>query len=231
MATCHVCGNAFDPSHLRGFNAVRSGLAQEIELTHPGWGPGKFICNADLRKVRARHVEKMLVEERGALSSLDREVIASFALGETITQNTDDLDEPETFGARAADIVARFGGSWTFILLFTGSLVVWMALNVTALLFRPFDPYPFILLNLVLSSVAAIQAPVIMMSQRRQETKDRRRSENDYRVNLKAELEIRQLHEKLDHQMADQWDKLAELQQMQIDMLEDIAKGGKDSGT
>ena len=86
---------------------------------------------------------------------------------------------------------------------------------------RPFDPYPFILLNLVLSSLAALQAPIIMMSQRRQDTKDRIRAENDYRVNLKAELEIRQLHEKMDYQLAQQWDKLAELQQIQIELLEE----------
>ena len=223
-AACHVCGKTFPVSDLRGFSAVRPALAEEIELTHPGWGPGSYICIADLRQVRARHIEKMLVEERGALSALDREVIASFAQGEMITKITDLPEGPDRFGARAADAVARFGGSWTFILIFTGCLILWMSLNVSALLFRPFDPYPFILLNLVLSSVAALQAPVIMMSQRRQETKDRQRSENDYRVNLKAELEIRQLHEKLDHQMAHQWEKLAELQQMQIDMLEDLVK-------
>ncbi|MEI2685439.1 MAG: DUF1003 domain-containing protein [Cypionkella sp.] len=120
------------------------------------------------------------------------------------------------------------GGLGAFILSFSAALVVWMALNVTGLLFNAFDPYPFILLNLVLSSLAAFQAPIIMMSQRRQETKDRRRAENDYRVNLKAELEIRQLHEKIDHQLLRQWEKLAELQQIQIDLLEEAAhRSGK----
>ena len=118
-----------------------------------------------------------------------------------------------------------FGGSWTFILSFLVVLIVWMVVNVMVLSAKPFDPYPFILLNLVLSCIAALQAPVIMMSQRRQETKDRLRAENDYRVNLKSELEIRQLHEKIDHQLAHQWKKLAELQQIQIELLEENADG------
>jgi len=124
-----------------------------------------------------------------------------------------------------ADHVAAFGGSWTFILSFCGLLVIWMLLNVTGVLFKIFDPYPFILLNLVLSCLAALQAPIIMMSQRRQESKDRLRGENDYRVNLKAELEIRQLHEKIDHHLAHQWERLAEMQQIQIEMLEEKSGG------
>jgi uncharacterized membrane protein len=130
------------------------------------------------------------------------------------------LERKPTLGERTADRVASFGGSWTFILFFMGVLFSWMALNVSGLFAEPFDPYPFILLNLVLSCLAALQAPVIMMSQRRQEEKDRRRAENDYMINLRAELEIRQLHEKIDHQMAHQWERLAELQQIQIDLLE-----------
>lgn len=128
--------------------------------------------------------------------------------------------EAETFGQRAADKVAAFGGSWTFIIAFCLVLVGWMTINVTGLLVGGFDPYPFILLNLVLSCVAALQAPVIMMSQKRQEAKDRRRAENDYMINLRAELEIRQLHDMIDQQMAHQWERLAELQQIQIDLLE-----------
>jgi len=120
-----------------------------------------------------------------------------------------------------ADIVAEFGGSWRFIISFGVVLVLWMAFNVWAAAREVFDPYPFILLNLVLSCLAAIQAPVIMMSQKRQEAKDRLRSENDYRVNLKAELEIRHLHEKVDHLINRQWERLAEIQQIQLDMMQD----------
>ena len=108
-------------------------------------------------------------------------------------------------------------------MLFGGVLAVWMAFNVIMAAQEQFDPYPFILLNLVLSCLAAIQAPIIMMSQKRQEAKDRLRSENDYRVNLKAELEIRHLHEKLDHLINRQWERLAEIQQIQLEIMEDLA--------
>jgi uncharacterized membrane protein len=122
-------------------------------------------------------------------------------LRQRVSRNANEvIEEKETLGDRVADGVARFGGSWTFIFSFGAILVVWVALNTVLLLGRPepFDPYPFILLNLFLSMLAAIQAPVIMMSQNRQDTKDRVRSELDYQVNLKAELEIMQLHEKLE---------------------------------
>lgn len=121
----------------------------------------------------------------------------------------------------AADHAATLGGPWIFILSFCGLLVIWMVLNVTDVLFKIFDPQPFILLNLVLSCLAALQAPIIMMSQRRQESKDRLRGENEYKVNLKAELKIHQLHEKIDHHLAHQRQRLAGMQQIQIEMLEE----------
>ena len=117
-----------------------------------------------------------------------------------------------------------FGGSWRFIGSFAGILFAWIGINLSSLFRQPFDPFPFILLNLILSCLAAVQAPLIMMSQRRQEEKDRLRSRNDYRVNLKAELEIRLLHEKLDHLLLKQWERLAEIQQVQLDIMEEIAQ-------
>jgi uncharacterized membrane protein len=120
-----------------------------------------------------------------------------------------------------SDRLASFGGSWTFISLFGVVLLVWMGFNMVAAGWSQFDPYPFILLNLVLSCLAAIQAPIIMMSQKRQEAKDRLRSENDYRVNLKAELEIRHLHEKMDHMLTRQWERLAEIQQIQLEIMQE----------
>jgi uncharacterized membrane protein len=229
---CAVCGKAFKPQNLRKYELLRPNLNAVIAASVPSWGPGAEICTTDLRAMRAQYIEQMLATERGELSDLDRDVIESIAKGEMITQDLGvTLEIKSSFGERAADKVAAFGGSWTFILSFSAVLIIWMTLNVTALLFKPFDPYPFILLNLVLSSLAAIQAPVIMMSQRRQEAKDRLRAENDYRINLKAELEIRQLHEKIDHQMAHQWEKLAELQQIQIDLLEDAAHANRNSRT
>jgi uncharacterized membrane protein len=197
-----------------------------INTAAPGWVEGKHICKPDLALFRRQYVEQLLQDERGELGELDRQVLESLEAGQFVTRNPlNETESAATLGERTADKVAEFGGSWTFIISFGCVLVAWITLNVIGLSASPFDPYPFILLNLVLSCLAAMQAPVIMMSQRRQETKDRMRAENDYRVNLKAELEIRQLHEKIDHQLAHQWEKLAELQQIQIELLEENASG------
>lgn len=224
--SCHICGQAFPNSKMRPWISVRPGVSDLIALTAPGWAEGMHICKPDLARFRRQYVEQLLQDERGELGELDRQVIESLEAGELVTRNpTDEIEKGSSFGERTADKVAEFGGSWTFIISFAVVLIAWITLNVMGLGATPFDPYPFILLNLVLSCIAAMQAPVIMMSQRRQETKDRLRAENDYRVNLKAELEIRQLHEKIDYQLAHQWEKLAELQQIQIDLLEENADG------
>jgi uncharacterized membrane protein len=123
-----------------------------------------------------------------------------------------------------SDRIASFGGSWRFIILFGAVLLFWIILNAVFLLNRGFDPYPFILLNLILSCLAAIQAPIIMMSQNRAEARDRLRAENDYKVNLKAELEIRTLHEKIDHLLQRQYSRLFEIQQIQIELLEQLGR-------
>ncbi|MBV8519465.1 MAG: DUF1003 domain-containing protein [Acidobacteria bacterium] len=130
-----------------------------------------------------------------------------------------EFDERLTFGQRVADRVATFGGSWTFIILFGCVLVAWIALNSWMLARRAFDPFPYILLNLMLSMIAALQAPVIMMSQNRQAAKDRLDASHDYEVNLRAELEISALHEKWDHLLRHEWAQLLETQQKQLDLL------------
>jgi uncharacterized membrane protein len=219
---CQVCGHEFPVARLRSWASVRPGVSALIAKAHPGWADGAVICLRDLSVFRGAYVEQLLARERGELGDLERQVVHSLQSGQILSQHLlDEARSGSTLGERAADRVAAFGGSWTFILWFTVILLVWIAANAVGVPTQPFDPYPFILLNLVLSSLAALQAPVIMMSQRRQETKDRLRAQNDYMVNLKAELEIRQLHEKIDHQLAQQWDKLAELQQIQIELLEE----------
>ena len=127
-----------------------------------------------------------------------------------------------TRGQRISDKVARFGGSWSFIILFGCILFVWILYNSLASTRDDFDPYPFILMNLILSCIAALQAPIIMMSQNRKEEKDRQRAENDYLVNLKAELEVRNLHRKLDLLMEEQITRLAETQAAQLKLLEKL---------
>lgn len=130
--------------------------------------------------------------------------------------------EQLSFGQRVADKVAAFGGSWTFIIVFCSILFLWICFNVLAIQQWRFDPYPFILMNLVLSCLAALQAPIIMMSQNRQGEKDRKESENDYMVNLKAEMQIRSLHEKMDLLEAEQIKKLFETQARQLELLKKI---------
>ncbi|MGE5176854.1 MAG: DUF1003 domain-containing protein [Hyphomicrobiales bacterium] len=139
-----------------------------------------------------------------------------------------EFEEGLSYGQRLADRIARFGGSWTFILIFFVVLLSWMALNTIALL-HPFDRYPFILLNLVLSCLAAVQAPVILMSQNRQSDKDRQEASNDYEVNLKAEIEIMQLHEKIELLRAQEIAKLLDLQERQMTILEALT-GGRGGG-
>jgi uncharacterized membrane protein len=135
-----------------------------------------------------------------------------------------ELDQTLSLGERLSDRVATFGGSWRFLCLFAAVMVTWMGVNSWLLAGHPFDPFPYILLNLLLSCLAAVQAPVIMMSQNRQESRDRLRARNDYLVNLKAELDIRLLHEKLDHLLRHQWERLLEIQEIQIELMNELAQ-------
>jgi len=181
-----------------------------------------MIDRAEINRYRILYVEEILREEHGEFTELDRQVVQSITNQDTIAENVeDDFLEKRTLGQRLSDHLASFGGSWTFLMSFGAFLAVWIVINIIVGDAKTFDPYPFILLNLLLSCLAAIQAPIIMMSQKRQEVKDRLRARNDYQVNLKAELEIRHLHEKLDHLITKQWQRLAEIQQIQMEIMED----------
>ncbi len=222
---CSVCGKSFPASRVLPASLIRSSIGDLISADHPDWSAEGFICQDDLNRYRSLYVERVLSEEKGELSQLEQDVIVSLKEHEIIAENLNNtIADESTLGERLADRVASFGGSWTFIMIFGGVLVAWITLNSVALLSKPFDPFPFIFLNLVLSCLAAIQAPVIMMSQNRQEDKDRLRAENDYRVNLKAELEIRHLHAKLDLLLTHQWERLLEIQQVQTDLLEELGR-------
>ncbi len=220
---CIVCGKAAR-SLMQG-RMVRSMIAELIRKDFPAWSDDEFICLEDLNTYRSRFVERVLEVERGELSELEADVVRSLKEQELISANTnDEISSTRTIGERLSDGLAAFGGSWTFLICFSVVMAVWILLNTLVLANRAFDPYPFILLNLVLSCIAAIQAPVIMMSQNRQETKDRVRAEHDYQVNLKAELEIRHLHSKLDLLLTHQWQRLLEIQQIQTELLQQLAK-------
>ena len=175
---------------------------------------------------RQKYLSNYLIREAGELSALEDDVLKTMVEKENITMKiaAESAEERFTLGQKLADKIASFGGSWKFIIIFGVFILIWMAINVVLLVNKAFDPYPFILLNLILSCLAALQAPVIMMSQNRQEEKDRERSKQDYMVNLKAELEIRTLHEKLDHLIIHQQQELLDIQQMQVNMLEDIIR-------
>lgn len=134
----------------------------------------------------------------------------------------EESDDKRTFGQRIADRVATFGGSWTFIISFLTFLTLWIFANIYFLANKGFDPYPFILLNLILSCIAALQAPIIMMSQNRQEEKDRERAKKDFQINLKAEEEIRILQKKLDHILEHQHHELLKIQSEQTKLLHEI---------
>jgi uncharacterized membrane protein len=220
---CALCGKeARVPMR---FGAVRPAIASLMSAEHPKLTSEDVVCGRHVSDYRTRYVAELLERERGELSELDRQVVESLAREETVARDVEAAwDDRRTPGEKIADMVADFGGSWTFIGSFFVVLLLWMAFNVWMSTREAFDPYPFILLNLVLSCIAAIQAPIIMMSQKRQEAKDRLRSENDYRVNLKAELEIRHLHEKMDHLINRQWERLAEIQQIQLEIMQDMGR-------
>ena len=177
----------------------------------------------DLNRLRSEYVQNMLRQEKGELTALEHDAVESLREHDILSQNVNSsVDDKWTFGQRLADHVASFGGSWRFIIIFASVLVVWILTNTLLIGDKPFDPFPFILLNLVLSCLAAIQAPIIMMGQNRVEAKDRLTAKNDYRVNLKAELEIQHLHSKIDLLLTHQWQRLLEIQQVQTDLLEEL---------
>lgn len=224
-SVCQICGRKFSRKQLVQAGFVRPSIAALIEKDHPGWSSEGLICSDDLNRYRSQYVYSLVEDERGELSSLEREVVESIARHEILATEVDEEYESKlTFGQRLSDGLARFGGSWTFIIAFIVVVLVWIALNSLTLITGKFDPYPYILLNLVLSCLAAIQAPVIIMSQNRQDARDRLRAKHDFQVNLKAELEIRHLHEKIDHLLSRQWERLVNIQEVQLELLSEIGK-------
>lgn len=206
---------------MKKIEEIQPALLKLIQKDHPKLGKGDSISIEELNKYRKQYLTNLIAGDRGELSKLESDIIDSIAHNKILSENIeDDIEEKLTLGQRLADKIAAFGGSWVFIGLFFSFIGVWLLLNTVMKMV--FDPYPYILLNLILSCVAAIQAPIIMMSQNRQEQKDRVRSEHDYKINLKAELEIKLLHEKLDHLMITQSNRLLEIQEIQAEYLEDI---------
>ena len=226
---CQICGKKKTHREVLPAEMVRDSIVETIKKEYPKWSSEGYICNDDLNKFRVEHVQDVLETERGELSHLDHEVVKSMREHEVIARNVNaEFEEKLTFGKKIADRVTNFVGSWTFIIIFFIVLILWMVIN-TIIILKPFDPYPFILLNLVLSCIAAVQAPVILMSQIRQSQKDSLRAEHDYKTDLKAELEIRHIDSKIDQLMSHQWQRLLEIQRIQMELMQDNLKHKKES--
>lgn len=225
---CPVCGRLFHRGESRPIGALRPGIASSLrdEAKAPVADSDR-VCAACFGRLRTQYMLKRLEAERGSLSALEAEVTRKAAEHSTVAEDlVARFEQRATRGERIADGVARVGGSWPFVIGFFCFILVWMAVNTIALQKGPFDPYPYILLNLVLSCLAAIQAPIIMMSQNRSTARDRMQADQDFRVNLKAELEVAALHEKVDHLLHAQWESLMEVQKAQLDLLTDLSARG-----
>jgi uncharacterized membrane protein len=221
--SCQICGKDASHADLIVASSVRPVVVNIIRKDYPEWSAEGFICVDDLNRFRYDYVRSLIEAERGELSDLEKAVVESLASHEILSMHVEqEYDSQLTLGQRLSDKLASFGGSWKFIIIFSCILALWISINSFLLALKPFDPYPFILLNLILSCIAALQAPIIMMSQNRQEAKDRLRASHDYQINLKAELEIRQLHQKLDHLLSRQWERLIEIQNIQIELLNEM---------
>ena len=223
--TCQICHRSKPANQLLPAKMVRDSLVLLIKKDHPDWDEHGNICFDCLNRYRSQYVQQMMEKELGELDELEQEVAKGLAENELLSENLNEqYEEALSFGDRVADKVAEFGGSWSFIFVFAAFMLAWIVMNSVVLFWQPFDPYPFILLNLMLSLLAAVQAPIIMMSQNRQEDRDRLRAENDYQVNLKSELEVRLLNEKIDQLIHQQMRRFMEIQQFQMDMLNEIGK-------
>lgn len=204
---------------------IREGVFDLLAQSFPNFSKEDYISINELNQYRRSYLTSLIVQEKGELAVIDTDVLNAIRNNSILSENIqDEMDPKTTIGQRLADNVSAFGGSWTFIVTFFSFIMIWIIVNVFFLAVNAIDAYPFILLNLILSCLAAIQAPIIMMSQNRQEQKDRQRAEHDYKINLKAELEIKLLSEKIDHLLVQQNKKLLEIQEVQTDYLEDLMK-------
>lgn len=220
---CCVCHRDLSQRNMFPLELVRLSTFESIRADHPDLPEDGFICLEDLNHYRTKNQRSFLEGAMGDLKDLEQEVVEEMHYNRIVADNVEEtFQEQQTVGNRLSDALAEFGGSWTFIIIFLMVLCAWMILNTAFLFDKGFDPYPYILLNLVLSCLAALQAPVIMMSQKRLEARDRLRSQNDYKVNLKAELEIRHLHAKIDHFIIGQWFHFLEFEKKQDKLLHDL---------
>lgn len=219
---CTVCKNRFSPKQTIPLATIRDSLLKFVLKNNPDIDiESGYICSEDLNKIRREYFKQLITEEKGDLTEVENAVVDALQEHDVVSKHLGQLDtEGLTFGERLSDSIAKFGGSWTFIILFGISIAIWVVWNSAGLV--RFDPYPYILLNLFLSCLASLQAPIIMMSQNRLQVHDRLSQEQDFKVNLKSEVEIRVLNEKIDKLISHQWQRLLEIQEMQMDFMEQL---------
>ncbi len=219
---CEVCKLRYSPKITTPLATIRDSLLKFVIKSNPNVDiENGYICHDDLNKIRREYFKQLIQEEKGDLTEVENAVVDALEEHEVVSRHIYQFDEKSgTYGERLSDKIAKFGGSWTFIMLFAFSIAIWVVWNSTRLV--RFDPYPYILLNLFLSCLASLQAPIIMMSQNRLQVHDRLSQEQDYKVNLKSEVEIRVLNEKIDKLISHQWQRLLEIQEMQMDFMEQL---------
>lgn len=197
MTTSHISKAHIKAGEIVKGQDLRDGIFNLIQSEYPDFTKDSCISIDELNRYRRQYLTWLITQEKGELNVLHQDVLESIKNNSILSENIlDEIEAKLTIGEKLADKIAVFGGSWTFIITFFSFILIWMMINILFLATKPFDPFPFILLNLILSCLAAIQAPIIMMSQNRQEQKDRKRADHDYKINLKAELEIKLLSEK-----------------------------------
>jgi uncharacterized membrane protein len=223
--TSDISGKPYPISERISGKLVRNGVLKEILKVSPSFNESSCLSVSEYNEYRQQYIQNLLSKEVGTLTELEQTVLENIRHNHILADEVSEVKRDKLSTAqRCADKLASFGGSWKFIISFGVFIIIWIFINAYSLQRKGFDPYPFILLNLILSCIAALQAPVIMMSQNRQEEKDRERAKNDYMVNLKSELEIRMLHEKIDHVIITQQENLLEIQQVQTEMIREMTK-------
>ena len=227
--TCALCRKEHERRVLVPAAGLRPSLFDSIATRHAGLAHESWFCRSCLARERVDYMVSRLAAERGELSEVETDIARKASQHQSLAEDIEQrFQERASLGQRLADRVAATGGSWAFVLGFFACLLAWVGVNSLLLGRAAFDPYPYILLNLLLSCLAAIQAPIIMMSQNRLAARDRVQADHDFRIDLKAELEIASLHEKVDHLLHSQWQHLVELQELQLELLTEISlRGGK----
>lgn len=221
--SCIICRKRFSPIEGLFLRDLNGNLKKEIIDQNSFAKSSSFICLRDLQIIRLSKMQDIIDKDLDMDQRMNAEFQKELSKNTYVIRNLNETIHGKlTRGQKLSDAVARFGGSWGFIISFIIILIIWMAINVVHFMGINFDPYPFILLNLFLSCIAAIQAPIIMMSQNRQAQRDRFDAENDYRTNTKSEMEIRILHEKIDQLNEVQWPHLLDIQKMQVEVLSEL---------